>query len=151
MVPAQNDKYVNVIPPVAIQDDASWTTTEIDTKGYRYLTVICNLGVTDIAMAALKLQSSDTTGTGFTDVTGLVYGTSTATSGSTSTLPAADDDGNIRVFQVDLRGQKRFFDLVATAGDGTSGTFLSAVAILSRGEIAPNTAAEAGAEEILRL
>lgn len=151
MVPIQCDKFVNVIPPVAIVDDASWTTTEIDTLGYDYLTVICNLGVTDIAMAALKLQSSDTTGANFTDVAGLDMDGDTDIDGNTAALPAADDDGTVHVFQVDLRGHKRFFDLVATAGDGTSGTFMSAVAVLSRGEIGADSSTEMGAAHVLRI
>ena len=151
MIPSQNSKVINVIPPVAIKDNASWTTTEIDTKGFDYCTIYVNLGATDIAAAALKVQESDTTGTGFADVTGLVYGTSTNTAGSTSTLPSATDDDDIFVFEIDLRKRKRFLDLVATAGNGTNGTFASAIAVLEKATNTPTTAAERGANQILRL
>ena len=67
----QHSKFLRVISPVAIVDNTSWTTVEIDTLGYNYLTVVVNIGATDIAMAALKLQQSDTSGSGFADVTGL--------------------------------------------------------------------------------
>ena len=143
----QDAKVVNVIPPVAIVDDASWTTTEIDTLGYDYCTIYINLGATDVAMAALKVQESDETGTGFADVTGLVYGTSTlpeADGGATSSLPSATDDSDVFAFFIDLRGRKRFLDVVATAGNGTSGTFASGIAVLTRAEQKPVLATDRG-------
>jgi hypothetical protein len=111
---------------------------------------VCLVGATDIAMAALKLQTSDTDSS-YADLTGAIFGTSTNIDGSTSALPTATDDNKVFVIEVDLRGKKRYFDLVATAGNGTAGTYFSAVAVLSRGEIAPITAAGRGADEILRV
>ena len=146
----QNTKLVSITPPAAIVDNASYTTASIDTQGWDYLQVVVYLGATDIAMTALKLQESDTDGS-YADVTGLVFGTSSNIAGSTSTLPSATDDNKFFVFDVDLRGRKRYFDLVATAGDGTAGTFLTAFAILSRGKEQPVTAAERGASQILRV
>jgi hypothetical protein len=146
----QNTKLVSITPPAAIVDNASYTTGSIDTQGWDYLQVVVYLGATDIAMTALKLQESDTDGS-YGDVTGLVFGTSSNIAGSTSTLPSATDDNKFFVFDVDLRGRKRYFDLVATAGDGTAGTFLTAFAILSRGKDQPVTAAERGASQILRV
>lgn len=146
----QNTKLVSITPPAAIVDNASYTTASIDTQGWDYLQVVVYLGATDIAMTALKLQESDTDGS-YADVTGLVFGTSSNIAGSTSTLPSATDDNKFFVFDVDLRGRKRYFDLVATAGDGTAGTFLTAFAILSRGKDQPQTAAERGASQILRV
>lgn len=147
-----NAKFVQVVAPVAIVDDASWTTTEIDTLGYDYLTVVVNIGATDIAMAALKMQASHTTGTGFADVTGLDMDGDTDAFGGTAALPSATDDNSLVIFQADLKvGNYRYWDLVATAGDGTSGTFLSAVAILTEGEVSPTTAAAMGAETVLRI
>jgi hypothetical protein len=150
MIPAQNSKYVLVTPPAAILDNTSATTNSIDTLGYDYLQVVCLVGATDIAMAALKLQTSDTDSS-YADLTGAIFGTSTNIDGSTSALPTATDDNKVFVIEVDLRGKKRYFDLVATAGNGTAGTYFSAVAVLSRGEIAPITAAGRGADEILRV
>ena len=147
----QTFKYLQVVPPAAIVDNASFTTAEIDTLDYDYLTVIFSVGATDIAMTALKLQSSDTSGSGFADVTGLVMGTSTDIDGNTSALPSATDDNNLIVFQVDLRGQKRYFDVVATAGNGSTGTFGSCVAFLSKGAVTPTSASDMGAETVLRI
>ena len=151
MIHAQNTKTINVIPPVAIKDNTSWTTTEIDTLGYDYAVITVNLGATDIAMAALKVQESDTSGSGFADVTGLVFGTSTNIAGSTSALPTATDDDDNFKFEIDLRGRKRYLDLVATAGNGTTGTYASAVCELSRATNVPQTAAERGCNQILRV
>ncbi|OYP34139.1 hypothetical protein [Rhodopirellula sp. MGV] len=147
----QNAKFVQVIAPGAIVDNASFTTAEIDTAGYDYLTLICNVGATDIAMAAMKLQASHETGTGFVDVDGLDMDGDTDAFGGTAALPSATDDNSLVVFQADLKkGNYRYWDLVATAGDGSTGTYLSVVAILTEGERAPNTAAQYGVETLLR-
>ena len=151
MNPAQNHKYVNVTPPAAIIDNASATTGVIDCLGYNYAQIIVSLGATDIAMTALKVQESDASGSGFADVTGLVFGTSADIAGNTSALPTATNDNDLFIFEVDLRGRKRYLDLVATFGDGTAGTFASVLAILSRAEDAPVTATERGAVQILRV
>ena len=136
--------------PAAISDNASPTTNSIDTKGWDYLEVYVVFGAMDIAMAALKLQSSDTDGS-YADVTGLVSGTSLNIAGETSTLPIDTRDNTIYGLQVDLRGQKRYFDLVITTGNGDAGTYVMAIARLSRGKDMPTTAAEMGLLECLRV
>lgn len=150
MIPAQQNKYVIVTSPAAIVDNASFTTNSIDTAGFDYLTVLVTVGALDIAMTALKLGQSDTDGS-YVDVTGAIFGTSTNIDGSTSALPSATDDNKLFAFEVDLRGKKRYFDLTATMGDGSTGGFISAVAILSKGETLANTAAARGCDEILRV
>jgi hypothetical protein len=151
VVHAQECKVVRVIDPAAIVDDASWTTEEIDTDGFAYARVCCYVGATDIAHVALKMQESDASGSGFADVTGLIFGTSTNTDGSTSTLPSATDDNKFFIFEIDLRGRKRYLDLVATAGNGAAGTYMAAWCELHRAKDGPNTAAEQGASQILRV
>ena len=128
----QNAKYVACIPPAAILDNSSATTVEIDTLDASYLTVVVTLGATDIALTALKLQDSDTTGSGHADVTGADFDGGLDTDGGTLALPSATDDNQVCVFQVNLVGKKRFFEIVATFGDGAAGGYISAVAILSR-------------------
>lgn len=151
MIPLQNTKFVSVTPPAAIIDNASATTAEVDTAGWDYATYVIYLGATDIAMSALTLTESDTSGSGHSNVTGGVYGTSTDIDGNTSSLPAADDDNGFFLIEVDLRGRKRYLDLTATIGNGTNGTYFSAMCILSRGEIAPNTVSERGCAGVLRI
>jgi len=147
----QRAKFVQVIAPAAIVDNASFTTAEIDTLDYDYATIVFNLGATDIAMAALKVQESDTSGSGFADIDGLDMNGDTAIDGNAAALPSADDDNSVIVFQVDLRGRKRYLDLVATAGNGATGTYGSAVAILTKGAVYGGTEAEMGAETVLRV
>jgi hypothetical protein len=151
MIAAQNTKLVNVTPPAAIIDDASLTTAAIDTKGFDYCTIKVILGATDIAMTALKVQESDASGSGFADVTGLVFGTSTDIDGNTSALPANDDDNGFFVFDIDLRGRKRYLDVVATVGNGSAGAFVTVIAELSRAAESPTTIAQRGAAGILRV
>lgn len=151
MIRQQTEKLVSITPPAAIYDNASPTTAEIDTLGYDYCTIYCYLGATDIAMTALKVTESDTAGSGHADVTGLVFGASTNTADSASTLPSATDDSKLFAFEIDLRGRKRYLDLTATAGDGTTGTYFCAWAVLSRAESQPKTAADRGCSQILRV
>lgn len=135
----QNIKYVAITPPGALIDNASATTAEIDTLGFDYLTIVAHLGATDIAMTALAVTESDTSGSGHANVTGLVYGTSTDIDGNTSALPSATDDNGFFVFQIDLRGRKRYIDVTATVGDGTTGAYLTIIGMLSRADASPTT------------
>jgi hypothetical protein len=125
----QNVKFFNVTPPGAIVDNADFTTNAIDTVGFGKLAVIFQLGATDIAMGALKLQQSDDSGmSGAADITGTVFGAT-----GLPALPSATDDNKIYVFHVSLQGKKRYVDLVATAGNGSAGTYGSAIAVLYNG------------------
>lgn len=143
-------KVVSVTPPAAIVDNASYTTASIDTLGYDYAVINVYLGATDIAMVALKVQESDTDGS-YADVTGLVFGTSNNDTGSASTLPSATDDNKFFSFFIDLRGRKRYLDVVATAGDGAAGTYAAIWAEMWRAAEAPRTAAQAGYSQRLVL
>lgn len=151
MIHAQNAKWVSITPPAAIVDNASLTTAEIDTKGWDYAEVIVYLGATDIAMTALAVTESDTSGSGHANVTGLVYGTSTDVDGNTSSLPSATDDNGFFGFQIDLRGRKRYIDVTATVGNGTTGAYVTVFVRLSRAEVAPNSISEAGFTGLLRV
>ena len=149
--PLQQTKLLNICPPVAIKDNAAWTTTEIDCLGWDYCVIIFTLGATDIAMAALEVQESDTSGSGFVAVTGLVSGTSTDIDGNTSALPSATDDNKIVAFEIDLTKRKRYLDLSATAGNGTAGTYGSAIAILYRAKSVPVNCSDRGCDSIFRV
>ena len=150
MISQQNTRFAPISYPVARANNSSPTTLSIDTAGYEYLEVFVLLGATDIALTALKLQSSDTDGS-YTDVTGLVYGTSVGINGSTAALPTASDGNKLFKFEVDLRGQKRYFKLLATIGNGTSGAFFAAWGQLSRASDIPVTANERNVANIVRL
>lgn len=136
----QNVKVVNVTPPAAIVDNASFSTTTIDTFGFNKLAVYFQLGATDIAMTALKLQESDDSGmSGAADITGAVYGAS-----GYAALPTATDDNKIFGFFIDLKGRKRYIDVVATAGDGSTGTYGACTAHLYNGLVTTDDATERG-------
>jgi len=151
MNPLQQSKYVAAIKPAAILDNTSATATVVDTTGYDYATVIVQLGATDIAVTALKLQASSTSGGTYADITGATFDGGSGMGGATLALPSATDDGQTCVFQVDMRGKNPFLKVVATFGDGTSGGFIAAVAVLSRGKIAPTTSTGAADGDVCRV
>ena len=144
-------KVLPVVTPQAIVNGASWMTTEIDAIGFEHATWYFLLGATDAAITALKLTESDTSGSGHADITGTRFGTDPNDTGATSALPSAADDGKLFVVDLDLRGRKRFIDAVATIGTGTTGGFLAAWCVLSRGHDTPVTAADRNAAELLRV
>jgi hypothetical protein len=145
-----NTKYFSVTPPAAVKDNAAFTTAEIDTAGWDFCQIVCYIGATDIAMAVLQVTETDTTGSGQVAITGTIVGTDKNIDGAVSALPSADADNTFVIFDIDLRGRKRFLDLNATAGDGSAGTFLAAWAVLSRGKEAPTSMAERGASLVMR-
>lgn len=151
MIHAQRKKIVSITPPAAIVDDAAFVTTEVDTLGFDYCTITVYLGALDIALTLLKIQESDVSGSGFVDITGLIFGTSNGIGGSASVIPTATDDNKFFEFDIDLRGRKRYLDLFATMGDGTVGGFLAAWATLTRADETPETAAQRGCGEVLRV
>jgi hypothetical protein len=134
MKPTQAQKLVVITPPAAIVDNLPYTTAEIDTKGFDYLDVVVLLGATDIAMAALDLNMSDTVNQANPVLVATFAGA----------LPGAGSGNTYWAFHVDLRGKRRYFDLSATAGDGATGTYLAAFAILSCAEQMPATATARG-------
>lgn len=148
----RNDmKLVSITPPAAISDNATLTTGEIDTLGWDFLDIIVYEGATDIAMAALAVTESDSSGSGHANVTGLVWGTSTNIDGSTSALPSATDDNLFQLAQIDLRGRKRYIDVTATTGDGAAGTYIAILGVLRRAEVAPSSMSGMGCNEVLRV
>lgn len=124
-------KIVGVVNPAAIVDNGSFTASIIDSLGFNRALVVCHFGATDIAMAALKLQAgAASNGSDAADVTGLTHA---------DALPSATDDNKLFAFDVDLTGLERYLKLVATAGDGTAGTYMSAFVILYNPNIVPVT------------
>ena len=137
----KNVKYVACIPPAAILDNTSATTTEIDTLDFDYCEIVLTLGATDIAITALKVTQSDAAGSGHADLSGADFDGGTDIDGTTLVLPSATDDDQVCVFQINMEGKKRYLDLTATFGDGTSGGFIAGSARLSRGAVTPSTSA----------
>ena len=151
MTPFQDIKVNYLFEPEAIKDNASCTSSEVDTKGWDYGLVIVGLGATDIAMAALYLRETDTSGSGQAEITDLDFSDTTLydIDGVAAGLPTAADDNLLFGMLVDLRYRKRYIDIVATAGNGTNGTYAFGIMLLGRGDIIPNTAAEMGLHQCL--
>jgi len=151
VITALDQKIIAITPPGAIVDNASLTTASIDTKGYDWCDIYLLIGATDIAMAALKLQESDTDGS-YADITGATFNGGTMSDGNTAALPAASGatgDNTFHAFRVNLKGRKRYLDLVATGGDGAAGAYFVAIAVLSRAKQVPATMSTRGlAQEI---
>lgn len=143
MVNTHENRYVQVITPAAIVDNASPATVEIDrvVNGvvFDYVDVLVTLGATDTALTVLKMQHSDTTGADFVDFPETVYGAA-----NKPALPAATDDNKIYAFHINCINKKRFLKLSLTVGDGAAGGYVSALAILSRGKESPDSAAARG-------
>ncbi len=147
----QNAKFVRAISPGILLDNATATATVIDTRGYDYCTIICQLGATDIAWAALKVQSSTTSGGTYADITGATFAAGSGMGGATLALPSATDDDQVCVFQIDMRGKEPFFKVVATNGDGTVGGYIAASAVLTRAKVAASTSVTMADGDVCRV
>ena len=134
MINSQNVKYVNCIPPAAIIDNTDATVAAIDTLGFGFVTVLFSLGATDVDAVAVKLTECATSGGSYTDISGAAFA---GTTGITR-LPQDDDDNDLFAIQWKLGGDGlRYIKPVFTAGNGSLGTYVSAVAILDQAEIVP--------------
>lgn len=147
----QQAKYVRAISPAAILDNTSATATVIDARDYDYCTIVVQLGATDIAITALKVQTASTSGGSYTDLTGATFSGGTSPDGTTLALPSATDDNQTCVFQIDMRGKNPFLQVVATFGDGTVGGFIAAVAILTKAHVAPSTSVTMADGDVCRV
>lgn len=133
-----SQKIVAITPPGAIVDNAAFTTATIDTLGFAQITIVILFGAMDVAATVLKLQQSDDSGmAGAVDIDGANFAVD-------GTLPGANADNTMYAVHLDLRGKKRYIDVNLTGGDGTTGTYATAFAILSRAQESPNSAAERG-------
>ena len=127
----------------ALVDNASWTSTCLDTSGLDGVYVIVTFGAMDIAMAALKVQESDT----LTDATTLASGTDISGadfSVSPLTLPSATaDNTSVGVFIPIVGARKRYINVIATGGNGAAGTYAEAKGFCTP-KIVPDSASERG-------
>lgn len=141
----QNLKIVKITAPAAIVDNAAFTTDIVDTKGWDEALVVAEFGAMDIAMATLKVQESDDSGmSGAADISGADFSVSPAT------LPSATADNTQFGVHIKLGGsRKRYIDVSATGGDGTSGTYGAIYVLLSKAETSPSTTTDRGFNQCL--
>lgn len=151
MINGQSARYVTAIAPTAIIDNTSAVATAIDCAGSSYLEIPIQLGATDIAITALKLEESDVSGSGYADVPNATFSAGANVDGVALALPSATDDGQPHVFQVNLVGRKRYVRVVATFGDGAAGGFIAATARLSSVGFLSPTSTDRAAGGICRV
>jgi hypothetical protein len=147
----QQAKYVRAISPAAIIDNASAVATVIDARNFDYCTIVVQLGATDIALTALKIETSTTSGGSYTDLANATFAGGTSPDGTTLALPSATDDNQVCVFQIDMRGKNPFLKVVATFGNGDAGGFIAAVAILTKGHLSPATSVTMADGDVCRV
>lgn len=123
---SKNVKHVQMIRSVAIVNDASAVSYCTDISAADYVHVVVWLNATDIALTALKLQEADaidsaTALTSGVDITDLTFA---------SALPSATDDNKGYLFAFPTQGRKKYINIVATVGDGSTGAYVTAHAVL---------------------
>jgi hypothetical protein len=118
---------------------------EIDTVGFKYLSVDVVYSpftaATSTYASVLKIQESDTSGSGQADVSGL-----SVTAGAGSTTGA--NYGAVARFNVDLRGRKRYLTVVTSPGNTVA---IVTDARLSKGEQGATDATGAGVNNYASL
>ena len=147
MLEIQNMKFVNMLYPQIKDDGDLADNTYADTAGWSHLRVLIQIGNLDIGLgsttegSAPKIEECDTTGGSYTDVSGAAL----------ADAIGAGEDGKLFAIDIDLtKSHKRYMQINAPhAGDGTNGVNASALGILSRPDVGPVNAAEAGLEELI--
>ena len=138
MIHAQNDKVVAALP-AAVTASSETATMTIDTVGYDHASVTvmraANAATTFASM--LKVEESDDN-SAYSNVTALVGG---GTGGFT--IPAVSATGSVSIVKldVDTKARKRYLKVSMTPSTAVN---VAMSARLSRGDVAPATASEAG-------
>ena len=136
---AANVKYVLVTPPAALVDNAAFTTGAVDRKGFDHVTFVVSFGAIDVNVASSKIRHSD--------ASDMSSSADIAVGGTDYALgTAASSDNKVHAIDVDLVGRKRYIDFEITGGDGSTGTYASVLAILSRPSKSPASVTDRGVE-----
>lgn len=107
----------SVLAPIAAATTAR--TAAIDTQGADYATIIFHIGAelnTNSTNVALNLKESDTNAA-----------TAFATFNSAYSVTADNTAATVQVFNVDLKGRKRYLQVTVTPDTTTNGTVISSV------------------------
>lgn len=139
MIHAQNEKVVASVPSAAVNANATATLT-IDTLGYDHASVKVMRGgnASTVFASVMKVEEGDTTSS-YSNVTALVGG---GVGGFT--IPAASSDTDVTSIvkmDVDCRARKRYLKVSVTPGATAT---VGIVACLSRAEVSPEDATDAG-------
>lgn len=138
MIHAQNDKVVAALP-VGVTASNETATMTIDTVGYDHasVTVMRASNAATTFASVLKVEESDDNSS-YSNVTALVGG-----GAGGFAIPAVSATGSVSVVKldVDTKARKRYLKVSMTPSTAVN---VAMSARLSRGEVAPSTAAEAG-------
>lgn len=138
MIHAQNDKVVSALP-VGTTGSNETATMTIDTVGYDHasVTVLRASNAATTFASVLKVEESDNN-SDYSNVTALVGG---GVGGFT--IPAVSATGSVSVVKLDIdtKARKRYLKVSMTPSTAVN---VAMSARLSRGEVSPVTAAEAG-------
>jgi len=135
MIELQTVKFVSALPPISVAGGANATMTVVDTKGFRQVALVIQAGLLGAnGVATIQWQEShEANGANAVNITGANH----------TALVDADDNKTICTYLQLLGNRRRYLTAIITVGS-TNACLLSALAILSRAEEAPNTAAERG-------
>jgi hypothetical protein len=140
MIHSQNHRVVGDVPTAAIGATATATLT-IDTMGYDHasIAVLRASNASTVFANAVKVEESDDNSS-YSNVTALVGG---GTGGFTIPGIAASATGSASILKldVDTKAKKRYLKVSYTPGASAT---VAIVARLGRGEVSPETAAQAG-------
>lgn len=145
--------HIKAVTHVAAQAITATNTPAegVDTKGFESVEFLISVGdVTNIANSpqpswVFKLQESDASGAGFTDVTdssivltGSAKSPETAPDSSTGVFLTIDDAAeDATTYRAGYVGSKRYVRVIATAANTPGSTPYSVVAILSSAALEP--------------
>lgn len=131
MKPSQSQSRISVLAPITAATTAR--TAAIDTAGADYASIVFHIGAelnTNSTNVALNLRESDTNAA-----------TAFATFNSAFSVTADNTAATVQVFNVDLKGRKRYLQVVVTPDTTTNGTVItSCVANLTREVSGANSA-----------
>jgi len=135
----QGLKSVVALGPVSLTAAGTATSASIDAKGYEELQlVVTKTTHASDYITVFNIQQSDSTdATNFAAVTGYVAGTDWTLASLTGGTNAASEKA-AGVFNIDLRGKKRYFRVLVTNGAVTG--VVGITGTLARAEQAPITA-----------
>ena len=135
----QGLKSVVALGPVSLTAAGVATSATIDAKGYEELQLVVTrtTHATDV-ITTLTIQNSDTdVASNFAAITGYVQGTDYSAASLSGGTNAATEKA-AAVFNLDLRGKKRYFRVLVTNGAVTG--VIGITGTLARAEQAPITA-----------
>jgi len=135
----QGLKSVVALGPISFTAAGTAISASVDAKGYEELQLVVTktTHASDYITVFNIQQSDDTVLTNFAAVTGYVAGTDWTLASLTGGTNAATEKA-AGVFNIDLRGKKRYFRVLVTNGAATG--IVGITGTLARAEQAPITA-----------